>query len=166
MTSRAMSSASSAVIMEPLPRAPSTTTTALASPATIRLRAGKRNGSGGVPGGYSLTTVASSASRSRSRRFDLGYTTSIPDPRTATVGPPARSAPSCAAASIPMAAPLMTHEPAAASAEPRSWAISRPAGLHVRLPTIATGRIAGCASSGWASVEDVAPSPGAVIRTR
>jgi hypothetical protein len=61
-----MSSANPAVMSEPLPPAPSTTTTALVSAATIRLRAGKRIGPAGVPGGYSLTTVPSEPIRRRS----------------------------------------------------------------------------------------------------
>ena len=46
-------SASSAVCIEPPRNRDSTTTTASAKPAMIRLRAGKRHASGGVPSGAS-----------------------------------------------------------------------------------------------------------------
>ena len=54
-TSRPSSSARSAVISAPLRSRASTTTVASASPATIRLRAGKRHGAGSTPGAYSET---------------------------------------------------------------------------------------------------------------
>ena len=71
-TSRLTAKAWSAVIIDPLPSAPSTTTTARASAATIRFRAGKRKGSARVPGGYSLRSVASSRTRRNSFRFSAG----------------------------------------------------------------------------------------------
>ena len=55
-TSRPSSSARSAVISAPLRSRASTTTVACASPATMRLRAGKRQGAGSTPGAYSETT--------------------------------------------------------------------------------------------------------------
>ena len=71
-TSRPRSSACSTVIMEPLPGAPSTTTTARASAATIRLRAGNRNWSGRSPGPYSLTTLPTSPMRRSRPTFSRG----------------------------------------------------------------------------------------------
>jgi DNA invertase Pin-like site-specific DNA recombinase len=55
-TSRPSSSARSAVINAPLRSRASTTTTARASSAMIRFLAGKRQGAGSTPGGYSETT--------------------------------------------------------------------------------------------------------------
>ena len=57
-TWRPCSRAAAAVIRAPPVSAASTTTTAAASPAMMRLRGGKRHGSGRVPGGYSVTTRA------------------------------------------------------------------------------------------------------------
>ena len=56
-TGRPSSRAKSAVISAPERRPASTTATACASPATIRLRAGKRHGAGAVPGQYSDTSA-------------------------------------------------------------------------------------------------------------
>ncbi len=86
-TSRPNSIACSAVIIEPLPLAPSTTTVARLSPATIRLRAGNWCWLGGVPGAYSLTSVPAPPIRRIRARLADGYATSSPDPRTASVGP-------------------------------------------------------------------------------
>src|SRR5215208_6635998 len=52
----------------------------------------------------------------RSCLHSVGYVTSIPHPSTPTVGPPASTAPSCAAASTPSASPLTTHTPRSESA--------------------------------------------------
>ena len=54
-----------AVMSEPLPAAPSTATVARHRPATIRLRAGKLRGSGGVPGANSETIVPLAPMRRR-----------------------------------------------------------------------------------------------------
>src|SRR3954447_16660003 len=62
---------------------------------------------------------------------------SAPPASTATVGPPACSAPSCAALSIPSAIPLTTVTPAAASPRPSDRAISSPSGDAWRVPTTA-----------------------------
>ena len=62
----------------------------------------------------------------------------MPEPRTATVRPPAWSAPRWAAASIPCAAPETTASPADTTARPRSSATERPISEHFREPTIAT----------------------------
>jgi hypothetical protein len=137
-TSRPHSPAWSTVMEDPLPDAPSTTTTARDIAATIRFRAGKRNGSARVPGGYSLRMVPASAMRSRSRRLLAGYARSMPHPSTATVRPSARSAPPWDAASIPRAAPLTTTTPAAASPAPIAVATSEPYDVQFRAPTIAT----------------------------
>ncbi len=119
-------------------RPASTTATACARPATIRFRAGKRQGAGGVPGQYSETSSPRSPMRAASSRLRRGYGTSTPDPSTATVAPPAASAPSWAAASIPCARPLTTTAPRAASSPARARASARPADVARRLPTIAT----------------------------
>ena len=55
-TSRPSSSARSAVMSAPLRSRASTTTVAAQRPATIRLRAGKRQGAGSTPGAYSETS--------------------------------------------------------------------------------------------------------------
>ena len=52
--------------------------------------------------------------------------------------PPASSAPSCTAPSMPMASPLTTVTPARASMAPRSCASARPLGVAARVPTTAT----------------------------
>ena len=52
----------------------------------------------------------------------------------------ASSAPSCAAASIPIASPLTTVTPARASTAPSSYASARPCGVAARVPTTATRR--------------------------
>ncbi len=60
--------AKSAVLRVPLDATPSTMTTPIESPAMSLLRAGKRNGSAGTPGGYSLTSVPrTSISRNNER---------------------------------------------------------------------------------------------------
>src|SRR5881296_1787528 len=56
---------------------------------------------------------------------------------TATVTPPALSAPRCAAASMPKASPLMTTTPALASSRPSCSATASPYGEGRREPTIA-----------------------------
>ena len=62
-TSLPSSSARSAVMSAPLRSRASTTTAAAQSPATMRLRAGKRHGAGSTPGAYSETTRPVSAMR-------------------------------------------------------------------------------------------------------
>ena len=71
-TSRPSSIAKSAVMSAPLRSRASTTTVATASPATIRLRAGKRHGAGSTPGAYSETTRPRSAIRAASARCAAG----------------------------------------------------------------------------------------------
>ena len=139
-TSRPNSNACSAVMSEPLPAAPSTATVARHRPATIRLRAG----SCAAPAACRARTPRRS---SRSHRCAAGG----PDRRGRTrrrrrsqaprASPGRPSAPSCAAASMPRAAPLTTVTPARASALPRSAACSRPSAVHLRAPTIATARV-------------------------
>ena len=72
ITSRPCSSAAAAVIREPEPADASTTTTARARPLMIRLRSGKWNASGGVPGGCSVSTKPDSAMASASRACSGG----------------------------------------------------------------------------------------------
>src|SRR5213078_2923858 len=64
--------------------------------------------------------------------------TSTPVPITATVTPPALSAPRCAAASMPSARPLTTTTPARPSSSPSCSATASPYGDGLREPTIAT----------------------------
>src|SRR5947207_5819022 len=64
--------------------------------------------------------------------------TSIPDPRTPTVRPPALSAPRCAAASTPRARPLTMVSPAAARSPASRSATLSAYGEAARAPTIAT----------------------------
>ena len=71
-TSRPSSSAKSAVIRAPLRSRASTTTVAAQSPATMRLRAGKRHGAGSTPGAYSETTSPVAATWRASSRFAAG----------------------------------------------------------------------------------------------
>ena len=72
---------------------------------------------GATPGAYSLMTLPPRSMISRiSGRFSGGYGLSPPPPSTATVRPPASSAPRCAQASMPSAMPETTHMPASASA--------------------------------------------------
>ena len=59
--------------------------------------------------------AAPRGSGGRARAFEGGYGMSGPLPSTATVAPPAASAPSCAAESQPSAMPLTTTMPAAAA---------------------------------------------------
>src|SRR6059036_715187 len=73
-----------------------------------------------------------------SARFSGGYTTSMPHPRTASVRPPASSAPRCAAASMPRARPLTIVTPRAPSSPASRSATSTPYGVASRAPTIAS----------------------------
>src|SRR5918998_6969088 len=78
-----------------------------------------------------------------SRLYFAGYVTSMPQPSTPTVGPPAPTAPSCAAASTPSASPLTTHTPRSESARPRALAVSMPVAEAFRDPTRATETVSG-----------------------
>ena len=71
-TSRPSSSARSAVMRAPLRSRASTTTVAAHSPATMRLRAGKRHGAGSTPGAYSETIRPASATRRASSAWAAG----------------------------------------------------------------------------------------------
>ena len=62
----------------------------------------------------------------------------MPQPRTATVDPPASRAPRCASPSTPRASPLSTTRPAEASSRPSSRATCAPYDEQARAPTIAT----------------------------
>src|SRR5437764_149566 len=62
---------------------------------------------------------------------------STPVPITATVAPPAASAPRCAAASMPRASPLTTTTPAAARSDASCSATASPYGEGRREPTMA-----------------------------
>ena len=108
-----------AVISEPLRSVASTTTVPSDKPLMMRLRAGKFSASGCVPMGYSDTTapllgdshVAGDDAHSGTPRQSHSRA-----PRRCD--PPARSAASCAAASIPRARPLTTVMPRPARPSP------------------------------------------------
>src|SRR5206468_1832567 len=111
--SRPRSPANPAVIKAPLRSAASTTTTPSASPASVRLRAGKWPASAGMPGGNCDRIAPCDSIARTSGPFSGGYTTSTPHPSTASVRPPAASALRCAAVSIPRARPLTIVTPRA-----------------------------------------------------
>ena len=79
----------------------------------LRIRNRCRNGS--APGGHSLISSPVSAIRSNSAVLPTGYGRSTPQASTATVSPPAVSAPRWAAASMPNAPPETTVQPRSAS---------------------------------------------------
>ena len=83
-TSRPWSSAQRAVMSDPLRSPASTTTTARESPLMIRLRSGKKCGSGGVPGASSLEDEHRSA---RSRAASAACSLRIDDVGAATRAP-------------------------------------------------------------------------------
>ncbi len=126
------------MISEPLRSAASTTTTASDSPAITALRVGKWCGSGGVPGANCDTSAPRATISSASRAFSGGYTTSTPEPNTAMLRPPTRSAPRCAAVSMPRARPLTMVTPRAARSAASVSATSSPYGVARRDPTTAT----------------------------
>src|SRR5262245_3850057 len=72
---------------------------------------------------------------------------SIPWPSTASVRPPAASAPRWAAASMPRASPLTIVTPLDARSAARDSATSTPYAVAARAPTMAIAR----ASSGWSA---------------
>src|ERR1700675_3804632 len=114
-TSRFCSRAQREVMRVPLYSAASTTSTPADIPLIIRLRMGKFCGAGKVPTGNSEISAPPRATIcSASRVFSLGYMTSIPVPRAATVFPLAAMAPRCDAVSMPRAMPLMITSPRAA----------------------------------------------------
>ncbi len=81
-----------------------------------RLRRGKLNSRGGVPGGNSERRPPCAAMRCASARWRAGYTRSSPVPTTAIVDPAPSSAPSCAAPSMPSASPDTMTSPASDNA--------------------------------------------------
>jgi hypothetical protein len=121
------SSERSAVIREPERSVASTTMVIALMAAMIRLRAGKCQRAGRAPNAASEMAAPPSRRIVACRLRALGgYATSAPPARTATVCPPASSAPRCAAVSIPKAMPLTTTRPAAATEPASSKAIARP----------------------------------------
>ncbi len=146
ITSRPCSSAQAAVISEPDFSLASITTTARDSPLIRRLRIGKNSGSGGVAGGYSLTTMPSRAICAASGSCSAGYMRSNPDPRTAAVRP-VSSAPRCAAESTPRARPLTTVMPRDARSLAIRVAVSMATADAAREPTIATAGAVSASSS-------------------
>ena len=126
-TSRPKSAAAPAVINAPLRSAASTTTTPRASPAMVRLRAGKFHASR-RRARRKLRHERAAALRSRRRARDsrADSSRSMPCPSTAIVRPPAASAPRCAAVSMPRASPLTIVTPRAARSAARRSATSTP----------------------------------------
>ena len=87
----------------------------------------------------------------------------MPQPSTATVRPPASSAPWCAAASMPSARPLTTDRPERANAPEKAAALSRPPALGERLPTTATD---GCQHSAGSPATNSASGGLGAVRSR
>ncbi len=137
-TGRFIALAARAVAVVPLRSAASTTSVARPSAAITRLRVRKRCRRTDSPGGLSLTTAPSSAIRASRAVCARGYGTSTPPASTATVGPPALSAPRCAAASMPKAAPDRTVQASDASSAAHIRATSSPYAVQARAPTIDT----------------------------
>ena len=137
-TSRPRSSAWSTLIIDPLPAAPSTTTSA--RPGRGHQPVARREPEG--LGHHSGRVLADHRAGDRDAIDQLGaafgYGTSCPDPSTAMLVPPAASAPRCDAASIPRAAPLTTQAPTPPSPAPMLIATSLPEGEQFRAPTTAT----------------------------
>ena len=138
-----------AVISEPPRSRLSTTTSTSLSAARMRLRSGKRNGSGGVPGGHSDSRTPGRRPRPTARRWRAG--TACPDrcrrPPTGgrAVGPQQR--PRWAAPSMPLASPDTTTTPAAASSRPSSARSHARRRVALRVPTMPTRRASSAARS-------------------
>ena len=131
---------------DPLASPASTTTTPLERAEMIRFRLGKFSASGAVPMGNSLMSAPASASAWCSAPFSGGYTTSMPQPRTAMLRPAAFSAPQWAAVSMPRAIPETTVIPWAARSRARRVAVQRPY-CEARLePTMAMAVSLPCSS--------------------
>lgn len=103
------------VCVAPLRADASTSTVPRVAAAITRLRTRNRGRNGSAPGGHSLTSNPASPMRSNSAALPIGYGRSIPQASTATVSPPALSAPRCAAASMPNAPPETTVQSRSAS---------------------------------------------------
>ena len=112
----------------PLPFGASMTSTPSDNPEMIRLRLGKWRASGGESKGSSLTIAPRplDAMRSYSSTFSGGYTCPRPQPCTTIVDPPACSAASWQAVSIPRAPPETTVIPRCAMALAKRRACSIP----------------------------------------
>ena len=110
--------------MEPPVARDSTTTSTSLNAARIRLRMGKRCGSGGVPGGDSLINSPRLPISLQMRSCSGGYTMSRPDATIAIGGDPSfafrDSAPTCDSTSMPRANPDTTLTPAADNCFPSS----------------------------------------------
>ena len=139
-TVRPRSRATEAVFRAPDLYPASTTRVIRHSPAMIRLRRGKQPGKALVPGSTSDTSAPFSWTSRCSVRCPAGYGTSTPVPRTAIVRPPAATAASWAAASIPRASPATTTSPAFTAPAASRWAMRTPYAEAPRVPTIATRR--------------------------
>ena len=100
-TIRPIAFAQAAVLAAPLRTPASTTTVALPSAATRRLRDRNCRRVGRIPGGYSLTSRPLRLIRWNSAECPDGYGTSMPQASTATVTPSAARVARCAAPSMP-----------------------------------------------------------------
>ena len=113
------------MISAPLRSRASTTSVAWVSPATIRLRAGKRHGAGSTPGAYSETIEPGAGDlggerRVRARVVAVDAAAEHRDRRAGLERAAVRTA------SIPRASPETTTAPAAASPRARSCATELP----------------------------------------
>ena len=130
--------------MEPPVLRDSTTMSTSLSAAMMRLRMGKRNGSGCIPGGASETRTPRVATSSHMRLCSRGYTTSSPEATTAIGGtedsPVADSTPRCDSTSIPRARPDTTATPAVDNCAPSVCAKYFPLAVAARVPMMPTRR--------------------------
>ena len=148
ITSIERSIAACAVISDPPRSRLSTTTSTSLSAARMRLRSGKRNASGAVPGGHSESSTPRPQTASHSSACWRGYGVSGPLPTTATGRPPSTArTPRWAAPSMPFAKPDTTLTPASARPRPSIAAISRPTPVALRVPTMPARRACRAARS-------------------
>ena len=142
ITSIERSSASRAVVSDPPRSRLSTTTSTSLSAARMRLRIGKRNFSGAVPGGHSDSSRPSAPTARHSSACWRGYGRSSPLATTPTAWPVPSllRAPRWAAPSMPLASPDTTTTSAVASSRPSVKAKSQPGPVALRVPTMPTRR--------------------------
>ena len=118
----------------------STTTTASAIPATMRLRATKLNRSGSVLVVYSVSMPPLSSACTATFRCTAGYILSNPCAGMMMVDMPASMAARCATTSIPYANPLTMVRSGICAARSRTSRLhqSLPRSEGMRVPTILT----------------------------
>ena len=120
----------------PLPSGASTTIRPSVSAARRLLRATKLHAAGGVPGGRSEISAPALTIWPPSRRAPWRNPPGAGLGNTPIVLPPALSAASCAASSIPRAAPLTTTHPSATQVAAIARADASPCALGCRVPTM------------------------------